>query len=253
MHQAALALAYADTFDTVLQLNQELEERVATRTEHMLAHQRALAVMEERQRLARDLHDSIKQTLFSLGLGIRSARSAVRANPDTAIALLQHQEQAAIQAQAEMGDLLAQLRTPATDSADVVPLLERYCASLAQQHGLHITQCLPTALVLPEPVTRELANVVKEALHNVLRHSGASEAELCLTLNSPDQRSLLLTIIDRGRGFDPAATQHGHGLRGMRERVAALGGSLVIEAVPQKGTTLWVHLNLRELMSAPPR
>ncbi len=112
VQQAALALAYAETFDSLVRLNHDLEERVAIRTEHVLAQQLELATFEERQRLARDLHDSVKQTLFSLGLGLRSVRNQVRTDPDAAVALLQQQEQAALLAQTEMGDLLAQLRTP---------------------------------------------------------------------------------------------------------------------------------------------
>jgi signal transduction histidine kinase len=252
VQQAALALAYADTFSTLAQLNHELEERVTERTKHVLAQQRELATFEERQRIARDLHDSIKQTLFSLGLGIRSARSIVRGNPEAAITLLQQQEQAAVQAQIEMGDLLAQLRTPATESADLVPTLEHICAALQQQHGLRVAQDLPTALVLPESLTRELANVVKEGLHNILRHSGVTQAELYLAANIPHRGCLALTIVDHGRGFDPAITQHGHGLRGMQERITALGGNLIVQSVPNKGTTIWAELNLAERKTPQP-
>jgi signal transduction histidine kinase len=243
IQQAALALAYADTVDSLVQLNQELEERVATRTEHVLAQQRELVTFEERQRLARDLHDSVKQTLFSLGLGLRSARSRVRSDPESAIVLLQQQEQAAIQAQAEMGDLLAQLRTAETDSADLVAILAQHCAQLAEQHGFVVAQDLPPALVVPEPLPRELAQVVREALHNVLRHSGAASAQLTLTL---DQALLTVIVADTGCGFDPANQPQGYGLRGIRERVAALGGKLAIQSIPNQGTTLWLQINLRE-------
>ncbi|MBC8078465.1 MAG: hypothetical protein H7Y32_20475, partial [Chloroflexales bacterium] len=225
MQQAALVLAYADTFDTLVQLNHELEERVATRTTHVLAQQRELAAFEERQRLARDLHDSVKQTLFSLGLGLRSARARVRSDPDAAVALLQQQEQEAIQAQAEMGDLLAQLRTAAADSADLVKILTDYCGWLTQQHELEVTLRMPPAMVLPEPLPHELAQVAKEALHNVLRHSGATRAQLTLTI---EDGQLILTVADHGRGFDAAAPARGYGLRGMRERIAALGGRLMV-------------------------
>lgn len=239
--QAALALAYADTFETLEQLNRDLEERVAARTEHVLAQQRELAAFEERQRLARDLHDSVKQSLFSLGLGLRSARGRVRSDPDAAVALLEQQEQAAIQAQAEMGDLLAHLRAPATGLADLAALLAQHCAWLTQQHGLTIRLETPPSVVLPEPLPHELARVAREALHNVLRHSGVTEARLTLSL---DHQQLTLTIADQGCGFHPAAPQRGHGLRGMRERVTALGGSLLVQAAPDKGTTLWVQIDL---------
>jgi signal transduction histidine kinase len=241
IQQAALALAYADTFDTLVHLNHELEERVATRTEHVLAQQRELATLEERQRLARDLHDSVKQTLFSLGLGLRSARGRVRSDPDAAVALLQQQEQVAILAQAELGDLLAQLRTPIGDSADLVAILEQHANWLMQQHGLLLTLDTPAALVLPEPLPRELAQIAKEGLHNVLRHSGTNAAQLTLT---SDNGQICLTITDHGQGFDSTLAHAGYGLRGMHERVLALGGRLTIQTAPGKGTTLWLHIPL---------
>lgn len=245
VQQAALALAYADTFDTLAQLNQELEERVATRTEHVLAQQRELAAFEERQRLARDLHDSVKQTLFSLGLGLRSARNRMQTDPAMAEALLHQQEQTALQAQTEMGDLLAHLRMPATGSTDLTAMLKQHCAWLLQYHGLHVGLKLPPSLVLPEPLPRELSQVVKEALQNVLRHSGITHAKLTLAL---DNGTLLLSVADDGCGFDAAVAPHGYGLRGMHERVAALGGKLVVETAPHKGTTVCVQISLKELL-----
>lgn len=176
IQQAALALAYAETFDSLVQLNAELEERVATRTEHVLAQQRELVALEERQRLARDLHDSVKQTLFSLGLGLRSARNRIRSEPEAAGVLMLQQEQAALQAQAEMGELLTQLRTLAAEPVDLVAILAQHCAWLMGQHGLQISLDTPPAVTLPESLTHELANVAKEALHNVLRHSGVTQA-----------------------------------------------------------------------------
>ncbi|MBC8163450.1 MAG: hypothetical protein H7Z42_19755 [Roseiflexaceae bacterium] len=242
IQQAALALAYAHTFDSLVQLNAELEERVATRTEYLLAQQRELAAFEERQRLARDLHDSVKQTLFSLGLGLRAARSRIQTDPAMAALLLQQQEQAALQAQTEMADLLGQLRMPASGGTDLVVMLQQHCTWM-QQHGLQVTLKLPASLVLAEPLPRELAQVVKEALQNVLRHSGVTQAQLTLAI---DDGTLLLAIIDDGCGFDPSASAHGYGLRGMHERVAALGGKLVVRTAPGKGTTLWLQIDLAE-------
>ncbi|GAB4108790.1 MAG: hypothetical protein OHK0022_60830 [Roseiflexaceae bacterium] len=239
--QAALALAYAETFDRLVQLNNELEERVAIRSEHVVAQQRELAAFEERQRLARDLHDSVKQTLFSLGIGLRAARNRVRNDPDAAIQLLEQQEQSAIQAQTELGDLLGHLRTPATGTADLAVTLAQQVAWFAQQHGLSVTQRLEPALVLAEPLPRELTQIAREALLNVVRHSGAAQATLTLGV---ERGVLLLGVQDQGRGFDQAAQHSGHGLRSMRERVALLGGTLRIASEPGKGTAVWIRVPL---------
>lgn len=237
--QAALALAYAEAFDKLEQLNHELEDRVALRTEHVLAQQRELAAFEERQRLARDLHDSIKQTLFSLGLGLRSVRSRIHSDPEMASRLLSQHEQTAIQAQAELGDLLDHLRTPATGNADLVVLLAQHIAWFAEQHGMQIHHDMPVACVLPEPLPRELAQIAREALQNVLRHSGGVEANLMLRA---DQEQILLVIQDHGHGFDLAAARRGHGVRSMQERATLLGGTLVVESTPNTGTKVWLQL-----------
>ena len=241
LQQAALALAYAETFDSLAELNRDLEERVATRTEHVLAQQRELAAFEERQRLARDLHDSVKQTLFSLGLGLRSARSRVRSDPDAAETLLHQHEQTAIQAQAELSDMVTHLRTPAAGSADLVTLLEQHAASFAQ-HGLHVALTLPRAAVLPQPLPSELGQVAKEALHNVLRHSGEKQAQLTLLVEG---EVLELIVRDHGRGFDTAAQRRGHGLRGIHERLTALDGTLEL-ASTHEGTTLCAKIPLAQ-------
>jgi signal transduction histidine kinase len=239
LQQAALALAYAETVQRLVQLNHELEERVAIRTDHVLAQHRELAAVEERQRLARDLHDSVKQTLFSLGVGLRSARNRLRTDPDAAHRLLEQHEQTIVQTQVELGELLSHLRTTATGSSDLVVLLEEHSAWLQQQHGMTITQQMPQALVLPEPLPRELMQIAREALYNTLRHSGVTAAHL--TLKS-EIGQVTLTIADQGSGFDPAIKTAGHGLRSMHERVALLGGSLKIQSTPGKGTTLWIQV-----------
>ena len=242
LQQASLALAYAETFDSLVQLNNELEERVAIRTEHVVAQQRELAALEERQHLARDLHDSVKQTLFSLGIGLRTARSRVRSEPEAAIQLLEQQEQIAVQAQAEMGGLLVQLRTPATGTTDLVVVLAQHIAWFTHQHGLAITHAMPLSLVLPEPLPRELAQVAKEALHNVVRHSGTTSVELNL---QTDQGQITLAITDYGYGFDSRLPHQTYGLRSMRERMALLGGTLRIRTAPGEGTSIWAQVPVK--------
>ncbi|MEM8529542.1 MAG: sensor histidine kinase [Chloroflexota bacterium] len=241
LQQAALALAYADTFDNLAQLNDELEERVAIRTEHVVAQQRELAAFEERQRLARDLHDSIKQALFSIGIGIRTARNRVHNDPDATVLLLQQHEQTAIEAQSELGDMLSHLRTPATNTTDLVVLLTQHVTWFTQQHGMDITYELPPALILQEPLPRELAQLTREAFHNTFRHSGTTAVHLTLSV---EQGQLILSITDHGCGFDSSSSFQGQGLRNMRERVALLGGTLQIYSEQGKGVTIWAKIDL---------
>lgn len=238
--QAALALAYAESYEALAALNAELEDRVAARTEQLIAHQRELATLAERQRLARDLHDSLKQNLFSLGLSLHALAGLVQRDPERARVLLAQQSERVVQAQSELAELLSDLRSTPRASADLVPALRHEVARLEAQHQFPVALETPPTLILAEPVARELAAVAREALHNGFKHSGASGARLSL---STDEGELALVVTDTGCGFDPAqGQQDGHGLRGMRERVAALGGTLTIVAAEGKGTQVWVRI-----------
>jgi signal transduction histidine kinase len=236
--QAALALAYAETFDALNALNRELEARIAERTAQVVDQQRALAVVEERQRLARDLHDSVTQTLFSISLGVRNARGLARRDPDAAAAALIEQEASARNALAEMRALLAQLRSPAAVEADLAAALRDHCTGLARQGLLTVALDLPPVCPLPAALGAELLAIAREALHNVVKHGGVKTA-VCKLAVAGDQ--LTLTISDDGRGFDPAAAgSAGLGLRGMRERAAALDGTVEIASAPGQGATVRV-------------
>lgn len=238
--QAALSLAYAESYEALAALNAELEDRVAARTEQLVAHQRELAAVAERQRLARDLHDSLKQTLFSLGLNLHAAAGLVERNPQRTRELLVQQTEQVVQAQGELADLLSDLRATPSATADLVAALRHEVARLAAQHGFHVTLEAPPLLEMADVVARELAAVAREGLHNGLKHSGASGARVWIGV---DEREILLVVADSGRGFDPERDgRGGHGLHGMRERIAALGGTLTITSAEGEGTQVWVRL-----------
>jgi signal transduction histidine kinase len=238
--QAALALAYAESYEAQVALNAELEDRVAARTEQLVAHQRELATVAERQRLARDLHDSLKQTLFSLGLSLHALAGLVQRDPARARALLVQEAERVVQAQGELAELLSDLRATPPASADLVMALRQEVARLEGRHQFPVALEAPPTLTLAEPAARELATVAREALHNALKHSGAWGARLSLRA---DGGAIALVVADEGRGFDPEQGQRaGHGLRGMRERVEVLGGTLTIIAAEGKGTQVWVRI-----------
>lgn len=240
VQQAALALAYAESYEALAALNAELEDRVAARTEQLVAHQRELATVAERQRLARDLHDSLKQTLFSLGLNLHAAAGLARRDPDRTRALLVQQAERVVEAQGELAELLSDLRAAPSGSADLAALLRSEAALVEAQHGFGVVLDVPPRLELAELAARELASVAREALHNALKHSGAAGARLSVRA---DGKALTLIVADEGRGFEAGGTPAaGHGLRGMRERVVALGGTLTVTAAEGEGTQLWVRI-----------
>jgi signal transduction histidine kinase len=254
VQQAALALAYAEAFDALGALNRDLEQRVAERTAQALQQQRALAIVEERQRLARALHDSVTQTLFSISLGARAIRGLLRRDTTAAAAALSEQEAAAQQALAEMRSLLAQLRGPTTDritslegsqdvdQVDLVRAIFEHCAALERRNNVSIALELPAALYLPTSAAGELLYVVREALHNVGKHSGEHAATCGLTVAGT---TLVITIADRGKGFEQDDVgDMSFGLRGMRERAAALGGTLEITSSVGAGTVVRARVPL---------
>lgn len=244
--QAALALAYAETLAELNRLNAELKQRVALQTERVLDQERALAAAEERQRLARDLHDSVTQTLFSLSLGARALRKLALQDPQAAAEGLREQEIAAQQALREMRALLAQLRSPLPDD-DLISALRQHCEQLGQQTGLQVELHLPDSLAVSHEQATALYYIAREALHNVIKHSHTHEAT-CTLQQLPDVVSL--TIEDRGQGFDVTAAElnDGHlGLQNMRQRAENLGGTLTIASEPGKGTRITAQLPI------PPR
>ncbi len=227
--QAALAFAYADTIADLRTLNRELEERVANRTAQLLDQQRALAAYDERQRLARELHDSVTQSLFSINLSARALRNLVRRDPTGAIDGLSELEQAAQQALAEMRGLLAQLRSneqpllqspdslppglgqdsgpPSPEMVDLAAMLREQClrlecGSLAEdgRQTLHIDLDAPETLYLPASIAHELIQAAREAFHNALKHSGVKSAECRLDYTDG---MLRMMIQDHGVGFTP--------------------------------------------------
>ena len=245
--QAALALVYAETLEELDDLNRNLEGEVALQTSRVLEQQRALAVAEERQRLARDLHDSVTQTLFSISLSSRALAKLALRDAGAAAQGLAEQEATAQQALAEMRALLAHLRLPLLADGDLVRSLRRHCEQLARA-GLTVDLDAPDDLSVPAQTAAELLYIAKEALHNVVKYAGVSQA-VCRLETTGD--ALLLVVSDRGQGLGmahtaPATGGHGLGLHSMRERAQKIGGVFSIASAPGAGTTVTVRAALAE-------
>ncbi len=236
--QAALALAYAESLDELNALNQNLEAQVAAQTAQVLDQQRALAVAEERQRLARDLHDSVTQTLFSISLGSRALGKLVHRDAEAVAQGLAEQERAAQQALVQIRELLAQLRSPLLPDGDLAHSLRVHCNQLAAS-GLKVELTAPDSLSMTSDVAGEILYIAKEALHNVLKHAGVATAECRLV---EEEGALRLVVADRGEGFVPnelpSTPGHGLGLDSMQARAQKIGGVLEVSSTPGQGTTV---------------
>ena len=194
---------------------------------------RELSVLEERARLARELHDAVSQRLFSIRAHTRAAELLITKDPARAAAELSAIAELGAQAHGELRAVIDGLAPPELDG--LAESLRRYAELAGRAHGVAVRL---TAADVPELAPRAQAavfRVAQEALHNALRHSGASEVSVTL---SQTRRRVVLEITDDGTGFDPALASAGLGLTSMRERAAAVGGALRITATPGAGTTV---------------
>ncbi len=205
------------------------------------------AALEERHRIARDLHDSVSQALFSLTLHARTAELALgREGIDPQGQLGQSLRQVSELtrgALAEMRALIFELRPGALAEEGLGAALSKHAAAVTAREGLEIEVRVPEArLTLAVEQEEHLYRLAQEALHNVVKHAKALNA--WVELDADDARVLLL-VRDDGSGFDPAQRSAGHlGLDTMQERAVRLGAQLSVQSAPGAGTTVRVELPL---------
>lgn len=202
------------------------------------------SVISERNRIARDLHDSVSQALFSLHARAQVIRRALAAD-DTGLALeaAEDLEILSRQATAELRALLGELHPTTEGSADLVPRLQHLAGDVTRRERLPVELSISPAVLpsLPPSFAEHLPRIVGEALHNTVKHADASVARVTVAVEGDELRVL---VQDDGRGFDPAARSSGHGQRTMRERVELLGGRLEVENVSAGGTAVRVTVPL---------
>jgi signal transduction histidine kinase len=219
----------------------ELRERNTRLTDQV----RALAVVEERNRLARELHDSVKQHLFSLGMtasGIRTRFGTLQVVPDDLAEMVREVETTAQTAQREMTRLIEDLRPSPLQEQGLAAALNDYTLLLgAREHILVYLEVQGNDALLPPSVAEALYRVAQEALHNVARHARATRADVHLRC-IPEY--VALTIRDNGVGFDTDQPHQGLGLANMQERVLDVGGRLTVESQTGIGTTVLAEVGL---------
>jgi nitrate/nitrite-specific signal transduction histidine kinase len=203
----------------------------------------ALAVVAERNRLARDLHDSVTQSLFSINLTIEATRMLLRRDTDAAERQLINLSERTKETLAEMRHLIYSLRPAEMEDQGLVAALKRWGERVRHEHLLPVEVIVEPGPrpQLSELGERELFRVAQEALNNVLKHARATQARVRLG-TSPV--GVTLSIEDNGIGFDTTAPLRADsfGTRGMRERVALLGGDLEILSTFGEGTRIIVTL-----------
>lgn len=203
---------------------------------------------EERNRLARDLHDSIKQQIFSIRMSAIAAQAHIEGNVAKAQEALADIQQSATEAQVEMQALLQQLRSSALENTSFGEVVRTQAQALEYRSGAHVQldlADLPPPDRCPPPMQEAIFRIVQEAFANVARHARAHEVT-CTVVHDDDMLNIL--ICDDGQGFDLQETRKGMGLANIQERARGLAGTVQIESEPDKGTTIRVQIPL--LLSA---
>ena len=198
-------------------------------TQHKLQE---LAVMEERNRLARDLHDSVKQQVFAISMQLSAARTSMSAT-DKAYQPVAEAERLAQQAGTELTTLINALRPPALERKSLPDAVREHVNEWSRQNHIEATLNVNSTVAVDQQVEQALFRVVQEALANVARHSHADKVIVEL---KTEKDTVVLTIEDNGVGFDEKKIRKGVGLDSMQERLAAMNGNLEVSSRKSKGT-----------------
>jgi signal transduction histidine kinase len=210
-------------------MTRQLGSALAAERQHATADAR----IAERARIAREVHDAISQHLFGLRM---IAAGMCRADPgnEQARAI----ERISEEAQRDMQALLAELRPASLDGSGLAPAVQEVCAAYQDRLGVIVDARLDDVTV-PPPVEHALLRITQEACTNAVRHGNARQLAVSMTRQDGHVE---LAVRDTGAGFDPAAPHSGSGLAHIRDRVAELGGTLVIDSAPGRGAVLTVRV-----------
>lgn len=230
------------------QLTQTIEQRVSERTHSiqqlLVSAAQEQAVLEERQRLARDLHDSVIQALYSVTLHAQGARGLlVSGNLLQAADALRGLQETAQEALDEMRLLIFELRPPILEQVGLVAALQARLNSVEGRASLHTRLLTDRIGTLPAAVEQALYRIAQEALNNVLKHAQAQHVTVRL---ERAETAVRLEINDDGIGFEPSLMEAsgGVGLRGIAERVTQLAGTFTLLSAAGSGTHLHVEVPL---------
>lgn len=195
-----------------------------------------LAVAEERHRLARDLHDAVKQHVFAASLEVGAAQALIRRDPGGAETHLAEADGVLRQVKAELNALIHEMQPADLAGKGLVAAVRGYGAAWSRRTGIPVAVRAQNDGDLPDAVEQALFRVIQEALANIAQHSAAARVSLDLAWHD---ETLTVQVADNGSGFAPTAMHHaGFGLRNMRERMEAVGGTITVESAPGAGTRI---------------
>jgi signal transduction histidine kinase len=194
------------------------------------------AALEERQRLARELHDSVSQALFGIALGASAARRRLEMDPARVGESLDYILSLAEVALTEMRALIFELRPETLEKEGLVAALARHAAAMGARYEIAVETALGAEPDVPLATKEALYRIAQEALSNAVKHARATRISLVL---AHDPVALTLEVRDDGIGFESTGAFPGHlGLVSIRERTEQIGGTVDVESVPGRGTAV---------------
>jgi len=226
------------TGDEISQFTQRLNN-MAKQLQDLLRKRQDMAVSEERNRLARDLHDSAKQQALAASFQLGTAFTLYDREPQVAKKHLVEADALLDSVKNELTNLVHELRPQSVDGQDFAEMLKEYTADWAHRSGIEMNISIAGNNELSLEIREALFRIVQEALANTARHSSAHQASISLEYEGD---MIKMVIKDDGHGFDKNVQYDGLGLYSMRERTEVLGGSFVVESSPDQGTKIVVTL-----------
>jgi NarL family two-component system sensor histidine kinase LiaS len=224
--------------DEITQFTQHLNN-MAKQLQNLLLRRQEMAISEERNRLARDLHDSAKQQALAASFELGTALTLYDRDSEEAKKHLVEADALVDSVRKELTNLVDELRPQSIEGQEFSEVLKEYGAEWSQRSEIELKTNVEEGEELSLETREILFRIAQEALANVARHSSASSTELSLEYGA---KTVTLMISDNGRGFDTSLAHRGIGLRSMQERAEVIGGSIIIESVVNKGTKISVTL-----------
>ena len=208
---------------------------MAAQLQQFLKRSQEMAVSEERNRLARDLHDSAKQEALAASLHLGTALTLFERDPESTKSHLVEADRLVDSVRGELTDLIHELRPPTMNGTRFDETINEYLIDWAHQTGIETTLNVEGFIDLPLETKQAIYRIMQESLANVTRHSSAHKVDV--TINFGEQ-AVMFCVRDNGVGFDPHHPYDGMGLVSMRERVESLSGEFSIESEPGQGTKI---------------
>jgi PAS domain S-box-containing protein len=213
---------------------------IAIENARLYEQAQSAAALEERQRLARELHDSVSQALYGITLGSDAALTLLERDPTRVAGPLEYVRSLAEAGLAEMRALIFELRPESLENEGLVAALEKQAAALRARHEIEVHTALCDEPDGPLWMKDALYRIAQESLHNTIKHARAENVGLLL---EQETEGTMLEVRDDGIGFDPSGSFPGHlGLKSMRERAERLGGTLEVESRLGNGTRILVRV-----------